>query len=120
MSCKDALVRVPASELAAFLKKWAGEFRPELLPLFEEQEEQLEKILDLGRSGNKPRKDLVYAEQIFEFIHISSTIISSSKESFRRTFPPKMHRRFCSGIWRLLITAMIRAHGFGKDPYDRL
>ncbi len=66
--CKDVLVRVPASELAAFLKKWAGEFRPELLPLFEEQEEQLEKILDLGRSGNKPRKDLVYAEQIFEFI----------------------------------------------------
>ena len=66
--CKDVLVRVPASGLAAFLKDWAEEFRPELLPLFEEQESQLEKILDLGRSGNKPRKDLVYAEQIFEFI----------------------------------------------------
>ena len=66
--CKDVLVRVPASELAAFLTEWAKEFRPELLPLFESQEQQLEKILDLGRSGNKPRKDLIYAEQIFEFI----------------------------------------------------
>ena len=65
---KDVLVRVPAQEIAAFLKEWAAEFRPELLPLFEGNEEQLEKILDLGRSGNKPRKDLICAVQIFEFI----------------------------------------------------
>ena len=31
-------------------------------------ESYIEKILDLGRSGDKPRKDLVYAKQIFEFI----------------------------------------------------
>ena len=30
--------------------------------------EYLEKILDLGRSGKKPRKDLVYARQIMNFI----------------------------------------------------
>ena len=66
--CKDVLVRVPAPELVRFLKEWAAEFRPELSPLFEGNEEQLEKILDLGRSGNKPRKDLIYASQIFEFI----------------------------------------------------
>lgn len=66
--CKDVLVKIPASELCTFMKDWAGEFRPEILPLFEGNEEYIEKILDLGRDGAKPRKDLIYAKQIFEFI----------------------------------------------------
>lgn len=66
--CKDVLVKVPAAELVEFMKGWASEFRPELLPLFEGQEDHIAKILDLGRTGNKPRKDLIYAEQIFDFI----------------------------------------------------
>lgn len=65
---KDVLVKIPASELAVFMADWAREFRPEILPLFEENKEYIEKILDLGRDGNKPRKDLVYAAQIFDFI----------------------------------------------------
>ena len=31
-------------------------------------EEYIEKILDLGRDGKKPRKDFICAKQIFEFI----------------------------------------------------
>ncbi len=66
--CKDVLVKIPAAELAVFLKNWAAEFRPEILPLLEGRDDYLEKILDLGRTGNKPRKDLINAKQIFEFI----------------------------------------------------
>ena len=65
---KDVLVKIPAEELTKFMTEWAREFAPEKLPLFEGHEEYIEKILDLGRDGNKPRKDLVYAKQIFEFI----------------------------------------------------
>lgn len=65
---KDVLVKIPAAELCSFMTEWAREFRPEILPLFEGSEEYITKILDLGRSGNKPRKDLVYGRQIFEFI----------------------------------------------------
>ena len=65
---KDVLVKIPAAELCSFMTEWAREFRPEILPLFEGNEEYITKILDLGRSGNKPRKDLVYGRQIFEFI----------------------------------------------------
>ena len=65
---KDVLVKLPASELAKFMTDWAREFSPEVLPLFEGNEEYIEKILDLGRDGNKPRKDLIYARQIFDFI----------------------------------------------------
>ncbi|QAT41966.1 glutamate--tRNA ligase [Aminipila luticellarii] len=66
--CKDVLVKISASELCTFMKNWSKEFKPEILPLLEGHEEYIEKILDLGRTGAKPRKDLIYAKQIFEFI----------------------------------------------------
>lgn len=65
---KDVLVKIPASELCSFMTEWAREFAPEKLPLFEGNDSYIEKILDLGRDGNKPRKDLIYAKQIFDFI----------------------------------------------------
>ena len=66
--CKDVLVKIPAAELCSFMIKWAREFKPEIVPLFEGNETYIEKILNLGRVGQKPRKDLIYAKQIFEFI----------------------------------------------------
>lgn len=65
---KDVLVKIPAAELCTFMTEWAREFRPEILHLFEGNEEYITKILDLGRDGNKPRKDLICAKQIFDFI----------------------------------------------------
>ena len=66
---KDVLSRIPAERLADFMTGWARECRPELLPvLTDEANPDLGRILDLGRTGNKPRKDLVYASQIFDFI----------------------------------------------------
>jgi len=65
---KTVLVKIPAADLCKFMTEWAREFKPEILPLFEGNEEFIEKVLDLGRSGNKPRMDLVYGKQIFEFI----------------------------------------------------
>ena len=64
---KDVLLRIPAEEIIEFLKGWAEEFRPEIMYIFDD-EEYLRKIIDLGRNDKKPRKDLVYAEQIVEFI----------------------------------------------------
>ena len=64
---KDVLLKKTASELYDFLKGWSGTQAPEYSEVFEDRE-YLEKILDLGRSGKKPRKDLVYARQIMDFI----------------------------------------------------
>ena len=64
---KDVLLRIPAEEIIEFLKGWAEEFKPEIMYIFDD-EEYLKKIIDLGRNDKKPRKDLVYAEQIVEFI----------------------------------------------------
>ena len=89
---KDVLLRIPAADLAEFMIGWAKDCRPELLPLFAGAADPagadpakagaadggavsdvygpvyLTKILDLGRDAKKPRKDLIYAKQIFEFI----------------------------------------------------
>ena len=64
---KDVLVRIPAEELYDFLKKWSEDYAPEYADVFADRE-KLVKILDLGRSGKKPRKDLIYAKQIMDFV----------------------------------------------------
>jgi len=65
---KDVLVRIPAAELCDFLIGWGEKYRPELTELFVGHENYLTKILDLGRQGEKPRKDFTHARQMFEFI----------------------------------------------------
>lgn len=62
---KEVLLRIDAGALFEFLKEWAEEFRPDLAFVFEDRE-YLEKILDIGRSGQKPRKDHIFASQIIE------------------------------------------------------
>lgn len=64
---KDTLLRIPASELAIWLRSWSNDFAPEYSYLFDDVE-YLEKILDIGRNDKKPRKDLAYARQIIDFI----------------------------------------------------
>ena len=65
---KDVLVKLPAEELCQFLIDWSKAHRPELLELLVGHEDYLMKILDLGREGDKPRKDFIFARQMFEFI----------------------------------------------------
>lgn len=68
---KDVLLRIPAPKLADFLAGWAKEFKPtaaDLLGGSDDAKAYLTKILDLGRDDKKPRKDLIYASQMFEFI----------------------------------------------------
>ncbi len=65
---KEVLLRIPASELFAFLLNWATEVNSDFLPILRNNEDMILKILDIGRTGEKPRKDLIYAKQILEFI----------------------------------------------------
>ena len=64
---KDVMLRIPAEEIIGFLRKWAESYKPEVMGIFDD-EDYLKKIIDLGRKDDKPRKDLIYAEQIVEFI----------------------------------------------------
>ena len=65
---KDVLARKSAEEIYDFMTGWAEEYHPDLYRLFTENKDMLLRVFDIDRGGEKPRKDLVYAEQIFEFI----------------------------------------------------
>jgi glutamyl-tRNA synthetase len=65
---KEVLLGIPAAELAAFLTEWAEQNgRPETL-LLKSDMRYLERILDIGRHGANPRKDLSHGSQILSFI----------------------------------------------------
>ena len=66
--CKDVMLRIPAGDLADFLVDWAKEWKPELTALINAPKDFLTSVLDVGRHENKPRKDLMYGEQIKDFI----------------------------------------------------
>ena len=65
---KDVLARKTVAEIYDFMLEWAREYQPEKAKLLEDNKDMLLKVFDIDRGGEKPRKDLVYAEQIFEFI----------------------------------------------------
>jgi glutamyl-tRNA synthetase len=65
---KDVLLGESSQELYYFLRDWAYENMPEVYPWFEGDEAYITAILDLGRTGDKPRKDLIYGRQMVEFI----------------------------------------------------
>ncbi|MDR0851013.1 MAG: glutamate--tRNA ligase [Clostridiales Family XIII bacterium] len=65
---KDVLLHIPAEALSDFLIHWANMYKPEAHSILAADKQRLTKILDIGRMGDKPRKDLAYAAQIFDFI----------------------------------------------------
>ncbi|MBP3816641.1 MAG: glutamate--tRNA ligase [Firmicutes bacterium] len=83
---KDVLLKIPAKDIIAFLKAWAQEFKPEVMGIFKD-EEYLEKIIDLGRNDAKPRKDLIYAEQIVDFISYFFQDMYKPEEGFPQDVP---------------------------------
>ena len=65
---KDVLLKIPAEEIYEFLQKWANEYKKEAAELLLSNKEQVIKLLSVGREGRNPRKDLIYCQQILEFI----------------------------------------------------
>jgi len=66
---KDVLVKIPVEEIYEFLFKWAEVHKTEIVNILKNNEKSVLQLLSVGRAGDKPRKDLMYCEQIFEFIN---------------------------------------------------
>jgi glutamyl-tRNA synthetase len=65
---RETLSGIPAEELADFILSWTDKENPEVFAILFENKDVLTAALDVGRSGEKPRKDLEYASQILAFI----------------------------------------------------
>jgi glutamyl-tRNA synthetase len=65
---KEVLVKIPVEEIYDFLLNWAKKYRTEIESYLINDKEAVLKLLSIGRDAKKPRKDLIYCEQIFDFI----------------------------------------------------
>ncbi|MCL1804095.1 MAG: glutamate--tRNA ligase [Eubacteriaceae bacterium] len=64
---KNTLAALSADEIAEFMRDWAGAFDEGLYKLYADNS-YLSAIAAIGRGGEKPRKDFIYARQIASFI----------------------------------------------------
>ena len=65
---KNVLAGIPADEIFDFLLNWSREYKKEIESLLIDNRDSVIKLLSVGRNSAKVRKDLIYCEQIFEFI----------------------------------------------------
>ena len=126
---KDVLLRIPAAELYDFLKDWAREFAPEYNGLFEDRDYML-KILDLGRTDRKPRKDLIYARQIIDFVSYFFDDLFPVEDEMPQEVPaediPKILRAYLetydhaddNGAWFEKIRQIAVDLGYAAKPKD--
>lgn len=104
---KDVLVKLPATEICEFLMNWVKSYKPELAAILNDREEYLTKIIDLGRTGDKPRKDLVYAKQIFEFISYFFDEYFAREDSYPENIP--------ADDIRIILEAYLASYDHGDD-----
>mgnify|MGYP000896580713 CR=1 FL=1 len=86
---KETLVRIDASDIADFVLNWARIYRPNDYAVLCFQRETLISVLDIGREGNKPRKDLINAEQILQFIRYFFDTWFTVEDELPDNIPPR-------------------------------
>lgn len=64
---REVLLRTPANKIYDEFSDWLKEYDPEFYKLFTRDRNYSEKIIDVGRNGNRPRKDLTSWKQAREF-----------------------------------------------------
>lgn len=126
---KDVLLRISAADLYEFLRDWAQEFKPEILHIFDDRA-YLERILDLGRNDNKPRKDLIYAQQIIQFISYFFDDLFKIEDEMPKEVPAEDIRAILEGYlqsydhtddqsqWFDKIRTMASEMGYAAKPKD--
>ena len=65
---KDVLLKFSAEEIYDFMFDWAKGHKTEVVNVLSDNKDEVIKLLNVGRTGDKPRKDLMYCQQIFNFI----------------------------------------------------
>ncbi len=65
---KDVLVKMPVEKILDFMLNWSSKFNKDANEKLTKYYDDLLKLLSIGRTGKKPRKDLMNCTQIMEFI----------------------------------------------------
>jgi glutamyl-tRNA synthetase len=127
---KNVLSRIPADELADFMIRWARMNRDDVYSTIVADKEHLAQILDIGRSGDKPRKDLAYAKQIWDFINYFYDDYFEITDSWPENVPPNdvvaILKSYSASfnlsddrdIWFAKIRQIAKMGGYAEKPKD--
>ena len=127
---RETLSRITAEELAAFILEWADREKPEAYPVLFENKDVLIAALDVGRSSEKPRKDLEYASQIFDFISyffdlffrmedpLPEGITEEEAEKLLNGYLAAYDHGDDRGLWFEKIRELALRHGYAAKPKD--
>ena len=65
---KDVLSNMEIDCIVETFYSWAEKFEPEKYEVIKDSREAVKNLFSIGREGKKPRKDLIYSAQMFDFI----------------------------------------------------
>ncbi len=97
---KDVLLTISSDNLATFLLEWANEFDKGTFHLLNNNKETLIKALSLGRDGDKPRKDFIFASQIIDYI----SYFFDEKFTIEEGLPENVSNEDCAEIFNKYLT----------------
>jgi glutamyl-tRNA synthetase len=127
---KNVLVKIPVEEIYDSLLKWAKDYKTEIVNLLVDQKDNVIKLLSVGRNSDKPRKDLVYCEQIFEFISYFFDdyfkVLDTYPENIDESEAKKILKAYLETYdhsddqtqWFGKITEIATANGYAAKPKD--
>lgn len=127
---KNVLVKIPVEEIYDLLLKWAKDYKTEIVNLLVDQKDNVIKLLSVGRNSDKPRKDLVYCEQIFEFISYFFEdyfkVLDNYPENIDESEAKKILKAYLETYdhsddqtqWFGKITEIATANGYAAKPKD--
>ncbi len=127
---KDVLARRTAAQIHAFMLEWADAYAPEKAALMRRDEAKMLRIYDIDRGGEKPRKDLIYGEQIFRFISYFFDETFVRENAYPAECPPEdiraIFERYLQGYdpaddnaaWFEKVRGIARELGYAEKPKD--
>jgi glutamyl-tRNA synthetase len=127
---KETLARLSDSALCDFLLDWAEQWQPERAGVLSADPAKLTRILGMDRHSEKPRKDLVYGEQILEHIDYFYDEWFGQRDAFPETVQEAdrlaILEAYLTGYdqaddrtnWFDKIRDLAEANGFAAKPKD--
>lgn len=127
---QTTFLKLSAAEIYDFVLDWAEEYDQAYAQVLKDNAQMARKAFDIGRSGNKPRKDLIYGAQIAKF----SAYIFPETFQITDDYPAEVSQADCKTIlqqylqqydaaddndtWFGKVRELAQSLGFAAKPKD--
>lgn len=104
---KEVIAAMPASQIYDELLAWANVYNPQFAALLEQDRDYAERIIDIGRSGDRPRKDLWTWSQAVQFLSFYYDETFQQEDDYPANIDQEMRRE--------ILTAYLKTLDFADD-----